>query len=148
MGAAGWSLNINEAGGVTLTARSGITTASLVSKNAINDGKWHHVIAEADRKAGTFAIYIDGKSDATGPGIGSDVTLTNDADLYVGGAPQGQNLNGAIDFLRIARGTLADSKTTIDELFDWEFHGPFLSDFTGRARPSDGGFAGAIDGDR
>ncbi len=46
--------------------------------------------------------------------------------------------------MRIARGTLADSKTTIQELWAWEFNGPFLDDFTGRRRPSDGGCAGAI----
>ena len=54
-------------------------------------------------------------------------------------------LDGAIEFLRIARGTLADSKTTIDELHAWQFNGPFLRDFTGRKRPADGGAAGAID---
>jgi hypothetical protein len=62
----------------------------------------------------------------------------------VGGTPQGRNLDGAIDFLRIARGTLADAKTTIEELYAWEFSGPFLDDFTGRKRPADGGEAGAI----
>ena len=64
----------------------------------------------------------------------------------MGGTPQGHNLNGAIDFLRIARGTLADSKTTIEELYAWEFNGPFLYDFTGRKRPADGGEAGGLDG--
>ena len=57
----------------------------------------------------------------------------------------GHYLNGSIDFMRIARGTLADAKTTIDELYAWEFSGPFLQDFTGRMRPADGGAAGAID---
>ena len=80
-----------------------------------------------------------------GPALAADVSLANDADLYVGGTPQGHYLNGAIDFLRIARGTLADSKTTIEELYAWEFNGPFLYDFTGRERPADGGCAGAID---
>jgi len=37
-----------------------------------------------------------------------------------------------------ARGTLADSKTTIEELYAWEFNGPFLYDFTGRPRPAEG----------
>jgi hypothetical protein len=63
----------------------------------------------------------------------------------VGGTPQGHNLNGAIDFMRIARGTLADSKTTINELYAWEFGGPFLYDFTARQRAGDGGEAGAMD---
>jgi hypothetical protein len=145
MDSTGWSLGVNGAGGVTLTAKSGGTAASLASRTAVNDGRWHHVIAEADRKVGTFVIYMDGKQDTDGPGLGADTSLANDADLYVGGTPQGHNLEGAIDFMRIARGTLADAKTTIDELYAWEFNGPFLYDFTGRERPADGGHAGAID---
>ncbi|MGA2498089.1 MAG: LamG domain-containing protein [Tepidisphaeraceae bacterium] len=145
MGDTGWALTVNKAGGVTLTAKSGNGAAGLASRGVVNDGQWHHVIAEADRKAGTFTIYLDGKQDGSGPGLGADASLANEADLYVGGTPQGQHLNGAIDFLRIARGTLADAKTTIDELYAWEFNGPFLDDFTGRKRPADGGAAGAID---
>jgi len=38
---------------------------------------------------------------------------------------------------------LADSKTTIQELYAWEFQGPFLDDFAGRQRES-GGAAGAL----
>ena len=144
---AGWELEVNGAGGITLMAKSGSAIARLASRKAINDGQWHHVIAEADRKAGTFTIYVDGKRDIDGPGIGEVVSLANDADLYVAGTPQGNYLSGAIDFLRIARGTLADSKTTIEELYAWEFNGPFLDDFTGHRRPANGGYAGAIDGD-
>ena len=96
-------------------------------------------------EGGDVHDLIDGKQDASGPGLGAEASLANDADLYVGGSPQGHNLNGAIDFLRLARGTLADAKTTIQELYAWEFHGPFLYDFTGRERPADGGEAGAID---
>ncbi len=142
---AGYVLGINKDGGVTLAATSGGATAWLDSRKAVNDGQWHHVIVEADRKAKTFAIYIDGKHDASGDGIGPEVSLANEAALYVGGAPNGHYLNGAIDFMRIARGTLADSKTTIEELYAWELDGPFLSDFTGHRRGPDGGYAGAID---
>jgi hypothetical protein len=144
---AGFVLGVNEAGGVTLVTTSGGATSWLASRSAVNDGKWHHVIAEADRKARKLSLYIDGQQNADGPGFGADVSLANDADLYVAGAPNGRYLTGAIDFLRIARGTLADSKTTIEELYAWEFAGPFLDDFTGRRRPSDGGCAGAIDAD-
>ena len=42
--------------------------ASLASQRAVNDGQWHHVIAEAGRQAGTFTICLDGKQDASGPG--------------------------------------------------------------------------------
>jgi hypothetical protein len=145
MDAAGYALRVNETGGVTLAARAAGTSPSLASQRAINDGHWHHVIAEADRKSGTFTIYIDGRKDAAGPGLGADASLANDADLYVGGTPQGHDLDGVIDFMRIARGTVADSRTTIEELYAWEFSGPFLDDFTGRKRPPDGGEAGAID---
>jgi len=145
MNDAGYALRVNETGVVTLAAHAVGAKASLASHIPVNDGLWHHIIAEADRKAGTFTIYIDGRRDASGPGLGGDASLANDADLYVGGTPQGQNLDGVIDFMRIARGTLADAKTTIGELYAWEFKGPFLYDFTGRERPSDGGEAGAID---
>ena len=120
-------------------------SGTLGSVVPVNDGQWHHVIAEADRRATTFTLYIDGQQDATGPGLGTNTSLANDANLHVGGTPQGHNLEGAIDFLRIARGTLADSKTTIAELYAWEFDGPFLYDFTSHKRPTDGGAAGAID---
>jgi hypothetical protein len=145
MADAGWQLSLNQAGGVTLSAKSGDTAAHLDSHRPVNDGQWHHLIAEADRKSLTFTIFIDGKQDASALGLGAGVSLANDADLYVGGAPQGQHLNGAIDFLRITRGSLADSKTTIEELYAWELGGPFLDDFTGRRRPPSGGCAGAID---
>ena len=142
----GFVLGINKEGGVTFVATAESTPLYLDSRSAVNDGRWHHVIAEADRKARTFTIYLDGKRDASGPGLGLDASLANDADLYVAGASNGHYFCGAIDFLRIARGTLADSKTTIEELYAWEFHGPFLSDFTGRERPANGGAAGAIEG--
>jgi hypothetical protein len=45
-------------------------------------------------------------------------------------------LVGAIDFLRVCRSTLAESKTTIDELYAWQFHGPMLRDIAGRAPTS------------
>jgi hypothetical protein len=141
----GYALRVNKAGSVSLTVQAIGATASLSSHGAVNDGRWHHVIAEADRKGKTLAIYIDGQQNAIGPGLGGDASLANGADLYVGGTPQGGNLDCVIDFLRLARGTLADAKTTIDELYAWEFNGPFLYDFTGRKRPADGGEAGAID---
>ncbi len=38
-----------------------------------------------------------------------------------------------MDFLRVCRSTLAESKTSIGELYAWEFDGPFLRDFCGNA---------------
>ncbi|MCF7974123.1 MAG: hypothetical protein K9N55_09935 [Phycisphaerae bacterium] len=142
--AAGFALNVNEAGGVTLMARAAGIKASLASVNGVNDGQWHHVIAEADRKAGTFTIYLDGRQNVSGPGLSPEASLANDADLYVAGTPQGHDLNGVIEFIRIAHGTLADARTTIEELYAWQFDGPCLRDFAGQMRPEDGGCAGAI----
>jgi hypothetical protein len=59
-------------------------------------------------------------------GFGSEASPVNNADLYVEGALHGNNFDGWIDFMRIARGTLAELKTTIEELCSWEFDGPFL----------------------
>ncbi len=147
MDTVGYALLVNAAGGVTLTTRDGGNTKSLESSVVVNDGQWHHVVAEADRKAATFTIYVDGKRSAQGPGLDPSQSLANDADLYVAGTPQGRSLRGAIEFLRVARGTLADSRTSIEELYSWEFDGPFLYDFTGRQRTASGGAAGAIDRD-
>lgn len=144
MDATGWALQINKNGGITLTLRSKSGDATLSSRKPINDGQWHHVIAQADRNARTLSIFIDGAPDSSAPGLGPEISLANPADLYVAGAPTGQNFSGAIDFLRIARGTLADSKTTIEELYAWEFSGPFLDDFTGQKRSPDKACAGAI----
>lgn len=142
---AGYVLGVNGDGGVTLSATAADSTKQVASRSSINDGGWHHLIAEADRKAKTLAIYIDGKKDAEGPGLEPDASLANTGDLYVGGAPGGRFFNGAIEFMRIARGTLADSRTSIEELYAWEFGGPFLNDFIGKKRGAEGGCAGAVD---
>ncbi len=63
MADAGFNLTVNQEGGVTLHVKSGASSASLASRAAVNDGQWHHVIAEADRKSARFTIYIDGKRD-------------------------------------------------------------------------------------
>jgi hypothetical protein len=54
-------------------------------------------------------------------------------------------LDVTLDFLRIAQGTLADADTTIEELHDWEFEGPFLRDFAGRKPVGARRDAGAIE---
>ena len=144
MAQTGWSLTVNSRGGVTFAAGSNGAKATISSRRNVNDGGWHHVIAEADRRSAKFALYLDGAVDQSAAGLDSSVSLANEADLYVGGAPNGPDFRGSIDFLRLARGSLADSKTTIQELYAWEFDGPFLKDFSGRHRLN-GGDAGALD---
>jgi hypothetical protein len=131
---AGYSLGINSAGGLTFAlASTAGATATLSSRVALNDGRWHHIVAEADRTARTLTLYVNGRLDHTGPGLDATHSLANPGDLHVGGTPSGRCLAGTLDFLRVALGTLADAKTDIAELYAWEFDGPFLRDFTGRA---------------
>lgn len=146
MSGAGYALGMNERGGVTFSVAGpgGSNGAILSSTSALNDGKWHHVIAEADRAARRLTLYVDGKVDAEGRGVDAKVSLENTADLHVGGTPTGRCFAGAIDFLRICLGTLSDARTDIGELYAWEFDGPFLRDFTGRL-PTGRRDAGALE---
>jgi hypothetical protein len=146
MKAAGYSLTINSAGHLTFEIKGTGVSAKVESKIKINDGLWHHAIAEADRKATALTIYVHGRKDASAGGLDASVSLANDGDLHVGGAPGGRYFDGTLDFLRIAQGTLADADTTIEELYAWEFDGPFLRDFNGRKPTGPRRDAGAIGG--
>jgi hypothetical protein len=145
MGTAGYSLTVNRDGGVTFLVKGGDVTAEIAGETEVNDGRWHHVVAEADRAAKTLTLYVDGKREASGAGIGAEVSLANDADLFVGGTPEGRCIAGTFEFARIALGTLADAKTTIEELYAWQFDGPFLRDWTGREPADAKRDAGAIE---
>jgi hypothetical protein len=141
---AGYSLSVNPSGGVTFSVSDGKTRAIARSTVAVNDGLWHHVIAECDRDSRTLVLYIDGTKNREAPGIDSSVSLFNSSDLYVGGTPEGGNIHGTFEFLRISLGTLDDAKTDIDELYAWQFDGPFLYDFAGN-KPQGKRDAGALE---
>lgn len=128
----GYALSL-QGGRGTLWVAGPAEQATLTTNVRLDDGRWHHLIAEVDRSARTLALYVDGQPDSSGVGIGP-VSLANEGDLYVGGRPDGETLSGAIDFLRIARGTLADAHTTIAELYAWQLDGPSLRDMRG-SRP-------------
>lgn len=139
---AGYSLTLEPNGCVRFDIKGNGQAAAITSQQNVTDKQWHHVLAECDRDSKTMRLYVDGKLDASGAGPG-DVSLKNDANLYVGGSPDGQHLKGQMEFLRIAHGSLADARTTIDELHAWQFDGPFLRDFVGR-KPAGKRDAGAI----
>ncbi|MFW6286337.1 MAG: LamG domain-containing protein, partial [Candidatus Sumerlaeota bacterium] len=146
MDAVGYDLSINNDGKVQLTAKADSGAIDLASSAVVADGKWHHILAEVDRKNGKTTLYIDGKADATGKALAESASLSNSAPFVAGGSADGNCLAATIDFLRVTRGSLADSRTTIDELRAWQFDGPFLEDFTGQ-KPADGKRdAGAIEG--
>ncbi len=144
MDGSGYSLALDDEGRVVFAVEGSGTRATLSSGMRVNDGRWRHLIAEADRKNHSLVLYLDGKKHAAGEGIGPDVSLANDGDLYVGGAPDGRNLAGTFAFMRISLGTIADACTTIEELYDWQFAGPHLRDFTGRQTPDGARDAGAV----
>ena len=140
----GYSLTVGGGGKLCFNVRGGSASATAESKVKLNDGRWHHAIVEADRLARTLTLYVDGNKDEWTKGVDASVSLANQGDVYVGGTPQGRYLDGTIDFLRIAQGTLSDADTTIQELSAWEFDGPQMRDFTGR-KPTGARNAGAIE---
>jgi len=139
----GYGLTVNAAGRLSFQVKGDGGAAQVESKAKVNDGRWHHAIVEADRQAKTLAVYVDGRKDASAPGVDGTVSLANEGDVHVGGTPEGRPLDGTLDFLRLAQGTLADAETTIEELTAWEFDGPQLRDFAGR-KPSTARDAGAV----
>jgi hypothetical protein len=142
---AGYQLAINKAGGATLSLKAGSAAAQLPCGAKVNDGKWHHLIAEVDRPGKKGAIYVDGQLAAEGALDLGDATLSNGGDLLVGKAADGRFFAGAMEFLRIARGTLAEARTSIEELYDWQFDGPFLRDFAGQPPAGKARDAGAFE---
>jgi hypothetical protein len=144
----GYKLDIDQNGKPRLSfIESGKPVYSESGLVALNDGKWHHLLAEVDR-SGKTNIYIDGllkNGQSVGKYPASALSLSNNADLLVGKSPDGSFFNGALDFLRISRGTLKDARTTIAELYKWELNGPFLRDFTGKLPLGKARDAGAIE---
>ena len=128
-GKAGYELSIGPGGSPCLTLKAESNVVLALSTVKVNDGNWHHVIAEVDRGRGKVKFYVNGKvaGESRLDAIAS-AELSNTADFIVG-----KGFTGVIDFLRICRSTLAESKTFIEELYAWEFNGPFLRDFTGKA---------------
>lgn len=131
----GYQLDLDEAGEARLEILNNDKLVfSQSGATAVNDGKWHHVLVEIDRANSVATIFIDGVS-ANGRTTGSfpveGVSLTNSSDFLVGKNIDGHYFSGTLDFLRVSKGTLADAKTSIGELYKWEFDGPFLHDFAG-----------------
>jgi hypothetical protein len=83
------------------------------------------VIAEIDRAANEINIYIDGKLQ-NGIKFGKisvkdDISNMQDFTIGRSSVIKDNYFKGAIDYLRISKGTLCDAETKIDELYAWEF---------------------------
>ena len=139
----GYVLDLVE-GRPRLQLRSGSAQYTATAEAAIDDGQWHHLLIEVDRGEGAVRFYLDGRAvDARTSGRMPEGSLANEADFLVGGGPDLPHLAATFDFLRLAQGTLADARTTIEELHAWQFDGPQFRDFTGRDRRH-GNAAGAL----
>jgi len=143
----GYSLDVNKDGALLLTLDIGSAQLQARSHASVNTGDWHHVIVEVDRHSqGKITFYIDGKLDSV-----TEITptftkssLSNQGDFLVGKSHAGL-FRGQLDFLRLSKTTLADAETNIRELYDWEFNGPHLHDFTGRTPTGKARDAGAVE---
>jgi hypothetical protein len=144
-GDAGYRLFINQAGKAQLDISSGGATSSVTSAASVNDGRWHHVLAEVDRESGRMTIYVDGeKSGESNSQLAADASLDNRANFLVGRTGGDRYFNGAIDYMRVCQGTLEDAQTTIGELYEWQTNGPFKYDLAGN-KPVGRRDAGALE---
>ncbi|HAQ21319.1 MAG TPA: hypothetical protein DCR40_19120 [Prolixibacteraceae bacterium] len=131
----GYQLDVNTSGNARFSIlNNGNVAFSQSGSSMINDGNWHHVLVEVIRATSSVKINDDGlltNGNITGTMPLSGISLTNTADFLIGKNANGNFFAGTLDFVRISKGTLADAKTTIEELYKWEFNGPFLRDMTG-----------------
>jgi hypothetical protein len=134
-GESGYSLAIDDKGRVVFQVASRGEKTDLATREAINDGAWHHVLAEMDRATGRMTVYLDGRQSAERTSsLAPDASLDSHADFFVGSRDGKRDFFvGALDFARVCRGTLADAQTTIEELYAWQTNGPFKYDFCGKA---------------
>jgi hypothetical protein len=142
----GYMLWIDDGSGrLQFALASGNDRCALRDGPKVNDAQWHHLIAEVDRAGGMVRFYLNGKLAHKGRcTLPADASLSNTGDFLVGKGLEGRHFAGEMDFLRVARGTLADAGTSIEELYAWQFDGPFLRDFAGR-RPQRKRDAGALE---
>ena len=137
--APGYALYVDGRGRPAFRLQAGGASATAQGSASVCDGRERHYLAELDRDSRRLRLYVDG-------GLSAETAITEamaEADATTWNTLRvGSNLT--LDFLRIALSSLAESKTDIDELRAWEFDGPFLRDFSGRA-PSGRRDAGAIE---
>ncbi len=144
---AGYELSLTEEGGLKLVLRSNGSQDQATARAKLDDGKYHHVLVEVDRKRWMIAFYVDGKKVGGGglQNLQPSASLSNNGDFVVGRSSADKYLQAELDFLRVCRGTLSEARTSIEELYAWQFDGPFLRDFVGNEPVGKGRDAGAIE---
>ncbi|HOM25997.1 MAG TPA: LamG domain-containing protein [bacterium] len=131
----GYSVYLKD-GGINLKLGYGQNDYFRINtESRIDDGKWHHILLEVNREEKTAKIYVDGKEAKTvKEGEIKEGSLSNNGDFIVGKGQEVGYFKGLMDYLRVSRGSLKDSETTIEEVYKWEFDGPFLYDFFGNKK--------------
>jgi len=143
----GYQLGLTDGGVARLWMGRGDDRLESKGRSRLDDGRWHHLLVEVDRQVRRVTIHVDGEVDAQAEKLDFSPrhSLSNEGDFEVGRGPEGDYFAGTIDFLRVSRGTLADARTTIEELYAWQFDGPFLRDFAGHAPRGKKRDAGALE---
>ncbi len=126
-GTNGYMLDIAPTGKARVTLKS-YTLSSVVD---VNDGRWHHILAELARPGGTVSLFVDGSA-SNGASAGSVPASLSSTDPFYVGRVADSYLAGDIDFARVATTSFADAASSYDELYAWEFDGPAVRDFGGR----------------
>jgi hypothetical protein len=117
----------------------GAMSSELTADKRVDDGAWRHLLAEFDRSPDRPALrmYVDGEFAAEKILDNIPGGFDNEGEFFVGDSPDGtesEMLAVDLDFLRVALTSLAESRTSIGELYSWQFHGPHLRDFSGKVR--------------
>jgi len=142
----GYELGIDNTGHVYISILTSGVETKMSSDIPVNDSSWHHLLAEVHR-GGQIRLFINGEpAEGTLSGTFPDrsQSLSTTADLLIGKDVDDNFFSGSIDFLRISKATLAEARTTINELYTWFTDGPFNYDFTGN-EPLGKRDAGAIE---
>jgi hypothetical protein len=144
----GYELLIDDQGRLNVTLETVDAKSTIASSGPVDDGEWHHILIEANRKIPNgINIFVDGvlsNGDWSGPSSIAG-SLANNSDFEVGRSSGNAYFLGRIDFLRIAKGTLRDAETTLEELREWQFNGPFLKGFSGLSAEPHRRNAGAVE---
>lgn len=140
---AGYSLGLDADGHPVMLLKQNGQTHTFRSEATLSPGVWHHLIAEVDRAKGNVTFYTNGSKGTAIQGaepLNAEASLLNQADFEVG-----TGFHGALEFLRVSRGTLEDAQTSIEELLAWQFNGPHMHDFAGQPVHGEARDVGALE---
>lgn len=86
--------------GGKLAFGAGNPVTTIVSRQEINDGAWHHIAATRRRSDGAMTVYVDGEISVAG--VGGRTSLFSSYELSIGRIHKGANpWNGEISDLRL-----------------------------------------------